>query len=488
MEKFTQIEQLLLRSRRLVWALIAVTLVILAATILLAGLQLRASIREQIAGRDAEVLHAVAMMQLESDAPNLELLGPITDPANQLSVVLRASRLPQTNGVLAIRLFDASGRFVESFPFDVRETTLEPQSLATLASLKPVSHFHAAVPETGLFLNPTDPSAPGPKSFPLLEVNVPLHTRVHPRLIGIAQFNVEGSSIAAEFARLDRHLVFQGLTAFCSGGVILVLAIGWALARLRHAHDLLGERTGRLLLANQELALAAKTSAVGAITSHLIHGLKNPLSGLQHFMSSLAPADSDSAEADWQQAIAATRRMHSLIHQVVNVLREEETAAQYELSLADLAEIVASKVRPLLDETGVRFVSRSSGAVALPNRTANLVALVLANLAHNAIQATPKGKTVVLSIVESGSGLVCEIQDEGTGLPPNVAAALFTPCKSTKAGGSGIGLAISKQLANHLGGGLELKRSGPDGCLFVLTVPLEVATAKKERPASPVSR
>jgi len=47
---------------------------------------------------------------------------------------------------------------------------------------------------------------------------------------------------------------------------------------------------------------------------------------------------------------------------------------------------------------------------------------------------------------------------------------LFTPCRSTK-GGSGLGLAISQQMAHQLGAKLELKRSGPDGCVFALTLP-----------------
>src|SRR5216110_2508187 len=101
MDKITQIEQLLLRSRRLVWGLIGVTLLILGSTIVGASLQLRAKIREQIAGRDGEVLHAVALRQLEEDGEQPELLGPISDPANLLPVVLKSSRL---KGVVAARL------------------------------------------------------------------------------------------------------------------------------------------------------------------------------------------------------------------------------------------------------------------------------------------------------------------------------------------------------------------------------------------------
>ncbi|HXT40499.1 MAG TPA: HAMP domain-containing sensor histidine kinase [Candidatus Angelobacter sp.] len=477
MERISHFEQLLLRSRRLSWVLIGVTLVILAATILLATLQLRARTREQIVRRDGEVLHAVALMQLEADAPEIELLGPITDPENQLSVVLKTSRL---KGVLAARLFGANGRFVGAFPFDVREATVDAHTLATLNRLTPVSRFLPDVRWSSLFL----PEEPAPeKTMSVLEVNVPLHMGGAGPLIGIAQFNIEGSTIAAEFARLDRHLALQGLIAFFVGGGILTLAIAWAFRRLRQTHQLLAERTDSLLRANQELALMARSSAVGAITSHLIHGLKNPLAGLQSFMSNIAP-DPTSTETDWAQALTAAHRMQGLINQVVNVLREEDGAVQYEITLHELAELVSTKVRPLSTAAGVRFDLRANGGAILPNRIANLVMLILVNLAQNALQATHKDGAVTLSIEERENCIVCEVCDEGPGLSPEMATALFTPCKSTKEGGSGIGLAISKQLANHLGADLELKTNSPGGCVFMLTVPTGALAGKSGRASS----
>jgi len=467
MQKITQIERLLLRSRRLPWVLIGVTLLILATTILFASLQLRTGIRDQIAGRDGEVFHAVALFQLETDAKEIELLGPVTDPANLLPVVLKASRL---KGVVAARLFDADGRFVGGAPLEVREAAVDPLFLPALAHLRPVSRFLPAFPLARLFL--PENGAADTRTMPLLEVNVPLHTGAESRLIGIAQFNIEGSGIAAEFAHLDRRLAIQGLIAFLVGGLIVVIAIAWAFRRLRQAHHLLSERTSSLLRANQELALAAKTSAVGAITSHLIHGLKNPLSGLQNFMSSLLPSEGDSPEADWEQAVAATHRMQGLINQVVAVLREEEGNVQYEVTLVELAEMVSAKVGPLSAQTGVRLITLCQGEAVLPNRVANLVALILLNLAQNALQATPAGRAVTLALTESGDQISCEVRDEGPGLSPALSAHLFAPCKSTKDGGSGIGLAISKQLAGHLGAALELARSTPSGCVFVLTIPV----------------
>jgi signal transduction histidine kinase len=168
--------------------------------------------------------------------------------------------------------------------------------------------------------------------------------------------------------------------------------------------------------------------------------------------------------------------MQGLITQVVNVLREEEGSAQFQITLPELAEIVVSKVHPLSLETGVRLATQVNGrGVALPNRTANLVALILVNLVQNALQATPRGQSVTLLLTDSAENLVCEVRDHGPGFPDTLADHLFSPCKSTKEGGSGIGLAISKQLANHLGAILELKSHSAAGCVFALTVPATVA-------------
>jgi signal transduction histidine kinase len=484
MENISPVEQLLLRSRRLRWVLIGVTLASLAGTILFATLQLRTRIREQIAGRDGEVLDAVAFMHLAADLPDIELVGPLTDPDNQLDVVLKTSRL---KGVVAARLFDANGHFARAFPPTVREAALDAQSLRALRELKPASRFHRAVRSSTLFLPPENSSPEAEWTLPLLEVNVPLHTGADRQLLGIAQFILEGQSIAAEYSQLDWLLARQALVAFLVGGGILTLTNLWAFRRLRGAQLLIAERTQSLVQANQALALAAKTSAVGAITSHLIHGLKNPLSGLQNLVASLASADAESPDADWEQAIVTTRRMQGLINQVVNVLREEEGSAQFQITLPELAEIVASKVRPLSLETGVRFASQVKGGAVLPNRTANLVALILVNLVQNALQATPRGRNVTLLLTDLVENLVCEVRDEGPGFPDTLADNLFSPCKSTKEGGSGIGLAISKQLANHLGAALELKSHSSAGCVFALTVPSNVGLEKSSRASSPLA-
>lgn len=465
MERVLHLQKLILQSQRLPWIVILVTLAILAGVIALTMEQTRGRIRAQISGRDAEVLNAVAQMQMPA-SDSAELVGSVEDSANQLTVILQTSRL---GGVLGARLFDTNGTFVGSFPEDLQEVPVAGSELAILRQLRPTTRFRDDAKLSEMFLALETETEP---KVALLEVNVPLHLPAEKRLVGIAQFIIEGHSIAEEFRRLDRNLWTQALMAFVPAALLLSAAILWAFRRLSHAHRLLAERTQTLLRANQELTLAAKTSAVGAVTSHLIHGLKNPLAGLQTFVASLGAAVADRPDTDLQHAIATTRRMQAMINEVVSVLREEEGAGHYEIPIAELVEMIAGKVRPLCRERNIEFNTALHAPAVLPNRAANLVALILANLVQNAIEATPSGGVVQLRLDFEQGRLVCSIQDQGDGFPTDRSA--FSPCQSTKEGGSGIGLAISKQLATHLGAELELRHSSSAGSLFALSIPAGV--------------
>jgi signal transduction histidine kinase len=168
--------------------------------------------------------------------------------------------------------------------------------------------------------------------------------------------------------------------------------------------------------------------------------------------------------------------MQTMINEVVGVLREEEGAGQYEIPVTELVEMISGKLQPLCRERGVELRASAQSEAVLPNRAANLIALILVNLAQNAVEATPRGKPVQLSLTRRGEELLAEVRDQGGGFPADRSA--FAPCQSGKEGGSGIGLAISKQLANHLGAGLELRENSTNGCVFVLTLPASLWTAK----------
>ncbi len=469
METIRRVQQRLLRSRRLPALGIALTLLILAGIISLGMLQLRQKIRAQILSRDADILHGVAQMVQVNKETDKELGGQIENLPDQFAVALQVSQLNQFNGVIATRVFETNGRFAAALPAHVAEASLAPGDLSELERLRPVGRFHAKARIAALFLPGTTALATRTQTAPLLEVLIPLHRQEPPALLGVVQFLIDGRNVAAQFSALDRNLFVEAGLAFGAGSLIIVTALGWAFRRLQRAGQLLVERTERLLRANQELALSAKTSAVGAITAHLVHGLSSPLSGLEDLV---ANRGRDAvAEADWQDAVTSARQMQNLISEVVRVLGEEHGVDRYEVSLAELSELLGQKTRAAAALAGVEFQTSVQAEGLLPNREANLVLLVLENLLRNALQATPRGRAFRLLILPAENTVDFEVHDEGTGVPPELQPKLFVPCCSTKRGGHGIGLAICKQLANHLEAVLELKRSSLQGAVFVLRLP-----------------
>jgi signal transduction histidine kinase len=453
-------------------------LAVLAAMTIWSALDLRRYIRAQIAERDGETLAALAAAQFEDAKANGDTIEPLTAPGEQIALVYKISRL---RSVLGVRLFTPEGASVNATPGYITEATLPKEDVAVLRTFKPVSHF---IPRARL--DEYDLGAEtNAATVALLEVDIPLREDSAAPLAGLAQFLMDGTSIAEQYAQLDRQLALRSALAFMVGGSILAVGLALAFRRVQHANRLLAERTSSLLQANRELALAAKTSAVGAVSSHLIHGLRNPLTGLHSFVQDRAVSPGNGADSDWQLAIATTERMQSLINQVVRVLQEEPTATQYEVTLAELVEMLSRRLQPAAAAAGVDFQTGAIPEGALSNHEADLVLLILENLIQNALEATPRGKTVRLSVSMESGRVAMEVTDEGPGLSAEMHTRLFRPCTSSKHGGSGIGLAISQQLAAHLGAELTLKHSSSNGCVFRLLMPLPGSPASPCTQAGP---
>ncbi|HVY69460.1 MAG TPA: HAMP domain-containing sensor histidine kinase [Verrucomicrobiae bacterium] len=446
------------------------TLMVFGAALAVVIAHLRLELRNQIISRDGDVLNAAALIQ--HSAEDVSGKGRLLDesPLDHLASILRTSKLrPSVRG---FRLFDVHGQMITGEPATLRDATLPRDTLEELQETRrPVGTFQAEVAWEDLI-----PPLPGwtiknRQHGPLLQAAIPVLSRDGQRFLGAAEFLLDGQGVEAELATLDEHLVLHATLVFCGGGAVMLLALLWAFWRLQWANDQLAERTASLLRANHELALAAKTSALGAVTAHLVHGLKNPLFGLQNFMRQRIEENGDEVDEEWQAVAKTTQRMQSLVNEVVRVLREQEQAGLYEITLEEVADLLMAKLKGLLLEHQVSLRIESPVPASFTNREANLILLILENLIQNSVQVSRPGDTVKLLFNEAAGGLACAVCDTGPGFSAAARARLFTPANSTKQWGSGLGLAISKQLANHLGASLELTSSTPSGSVFTLTLP-----------------
>jgi signal transduction histidine kinase len=392
---------------------VAVALGVLAATILLGVLFVRGLVREQIAQRDAEALHSTTMME-QLDLAEMNEGAVRSDEQIGFDAAVRSSRL---KGVIGIRFYGTNGVFTDSFPPTILPRPLSHEVSRQVAELKPHTQFRRATPLSDVFIF-LPQFTNGPAVFvPTLEITVPLHRSDTKKCVGAAQFIVEGESLAGEYTRMDHRLIQIAVTTFATAGLLLVAMLWPAFRRVDKLNLDLALRSERLQRANEELALAARVSAVGAISAHLMHGLKNPLASLSHFVSRQDRGTTGSDQGEWQDALTASHRMQSLVEQTLEVLSDARGEPTYELTVKELEDDVQKRVAAAATLRKVKLSVHAEGNCTLSSRSTNLIGLILVNLLENGIEATPPGGTVSLSAAREDERLRFRVRDEGGGFP-----------------------------------------------------------------------
>jgi len=163
-------------------------------------------------------------------------------------------------------------------------------------------------------------------------------------------------------------------------------------------------------------------------------------------------------------------QIQQLVQQSIGSIKEiHDGEIAYSLSISELFEIIQKKFSQGAPSTTFDLDPKGCFSVNLNNLQSNLALAILTNLIQNAIDAK-NGVSISLSCWKSDSYLKIDISDNGTGIPPVVKNRLFEPVVSKK-GGSGIGLALSQQLAESMGAKLSLIHSDRTGTSFRLSIP-----------------
>ena len=424
--------------------------------------ELRAEIRQTIIDRDAAVLRPVALRQLAQR--EAVLAGQPAGPADLLAAVLESA---QQEGMLAMVIFDARGHILRVAPDSLLFAELPLDDYLRLLKLESISRYHPDFPLDRYFAGVG--GTPEQRRTPVLEVLLPLHGRDAARILGFAQYYIDARPLTQELAAIDERVNRQTAATLGIGVLLIAAVVTAAFFGLRRAQRLIAERNERLIRANFELTLAAKASALGQLTSHLMHDLQGSVAGLR---AVVAGRGANGGSSDWEAAAGYTERMQSMIEETVGLLGDTATHTAYELTGHELAGITRQRNAALAEKKGVVFSVDGGFDQNLDSHRGSLLCLITSNLVQNAIDATDAGRRVGV-VFHNGDGTVkVTVADEGRGIPEELREHLFEPGRSGRPGGSGLGLAISRLLARQIGATLALDATGPAGTRFSLTLPL----------------
>lgn len=432
---------------------LVLVLAVFAAIVWVSSSQLRSELRASAIQRYVDIWTPITEFHVAKGRED-ELLGALNF---EDVIVYSLVEAQEIDGSLGLQVFGAKGEFLSGIPATLDESNLYASELERMRSGEAWGMFYP----NGIWENS------GP---PELELNIPIRDREGEEIVALARHYLDGQGVLNEFREIDQKVVSQAAWTYLGGATFVLTVFLWLGWRLRRARKAIAERARRLAQANAELALMAKTSAVGAVASHLIHGLKNPLAGISEHLSSAGSSVAE--DEDWEDAKQATRRMQSMINEVVDVLRNDDLDQLDTFSGADIEAYLKRKYGGVAAKKHIDFGIRANGNVLLPARDANIAKLVVSNLIDNAIDAVSPGGEVEARIQAVDGKAVFSVIDTGPGFSSVARENLFAPIQSRKSSGAGIGLAISQQLARHLGAKLELVRTSSSGSEVRLSMPL----------------
>ncbi|MDX3246599.1 HAMP domain-containing sensor histidine kinase [Streptomyces sp. ME18-1-4] len=204
------------------------------------------------------------------------------------------------------------------------------------------------------------------------------------------------------------------------------------------------------------------------------HQLRTPLTALRLSLDNIADGvDDEFVREDVEQATAEVVRMSRLVNGLLVLARAEaKVTAAEPLSLTDIVAERLSVWRPAADERGVTIALRGSGVDDRPSVLASPGHLdqVLDNVLSNALEVSPDGGTITVRAESKGDKVLLSVLDEGPGMSDAEKSRAFDRFWRgqglTGRSGSGLGLAVVKQLVTDDGGTVTLV-DAPGGGLCV---------------------
>ena len=234
-----------------------------------------------------------------------------------------------------------------------------------------------------------------------------------------------------------------------------------------------------MALLSEELAQAGRLAALGQAAANMAHQIGTPLNLIStHVQLLIQSTPSDGA------AIGRLKAIQEQVAKVTAVVRaalesSRPRAVPHEhADLVMLLRRVCQMAGPMLEEAGVEI------ELVTPNQSAEFLAdpvqleLALLNLITNSVDAMASGGKLTVRLDRVNQRFRLEIEDTGSGVPPDLLAHIFDPWVTTKpqGKGSGLGLSIARQVVTSHGGTIRAENRPGKGAVFTIDLPVASGT------------
>ena len=215
--------------------------------------------------------------------------------------------------------------------------------------------------------------------------------------------------------------------------------------------------------AREESVRSERMAVAGQMAAALAHEVRNPLTSARMTVEMLLAEERGSQAAEHLRAVLdELGRLELVVDEMVSFARPTPPVLA-RVELHALAAEVLAFMRRQLDHAHVRAATEFDPAAPSARADRNKIKQVLVNLVLNAIQAQPRGGGLTVRVRPASGAdgrVVLEVADTGSGVRPEELDKIFAPFYTTKSGGAGLGLSVSRRIAEEHGGTLVCEPGG----------------------------
>lgn len=318
------------------------------------------------------------------------------------------------------------------------------------------------------------PDAPAPDTLrgrPVLEVAVPVASPAG--RAAALRVGLDGAPLRRAVSSGARRTALLGALLAALG----VASAAFALAQRARARE---REEGRLRLATAEESRrrSERLAAAGALAAGVAHEVRNPLNGIALAAQRIARLEGGDARV--ARLAARIREEVARLEASLAGFLDLARPAAGPRAPADLGAVVRDAQALLeLEATSkdVRLTARCEPAPVVGDAEALRRAVV--NLVRNAIAASAGGSAIEVSVVAAGGRepACVVVRDHGAGIDPALLERAFDPFVTTRAEGTGLGLALVRRVAEEHGGAARLRNHPGGGVEACLEIPAGAAAA-----------
>jgi signal transduction histidine kinase len=252
-----------------------------------------------------------------------------------------------------------------------------------------------------------------------------------------------------------------------------------ARSEVERLNDELTGTLSRLQAAQQELLVAERMATVGRLSLRVAHEVRNPISAIELNAEMLEDIVRARPGEDMDEAAGVVASIRDQVKTLDALTEEYLTFARFprphfeEESVSDLVTELADFIRPVATRQGLTVRVETDPDVPMMEIDRGLLRQAVLNLVKNGQEALSRGGELIITSRRDGDHVEIGVADTGKGIPADVARKLFEPFFTTKPQGSGLGLSITRQIAEEHGGEIRWSNRPLGGAAFVIRIPVK---------------